>query len=183
MRRASLGDGSDGMRSSRCDRLCTAGCDRQRPLSPAQTYPARRHRPALGRAPECPGRRPAGGRQPSGRVALAAALRRGGRRGSAARQDASARDTTPSDRDGRRGPGADLLGAAGRGHALDRPGRGSRSRDLVARRAADLGRSPPPAASPAHVQALARSRLRRQGRGRSRPVHGSADPCGGAVHR
>lgn len=77
-----------------------------------------------------------------------------GRR-SAARQDASAQDTTPFDEDGRRGVGTDMLGAAGRGHALDRPCRGPRCRDLVMCRAADLERSPPPAARAAHVQAIA----------------------------
>lgn len=90
-------------------------------------------------------------------MALAAALRRGRRRRSAARQDASARHAAPFDRDGSRGPGADLLGAAGRGHSLDWSCRSSCCRDLVTGRAADLGRSPPPAASSAHVQALARS--------------------------
>ena len=37
------------------------------------------------------------------------------------RQDAPARDTAPFDRDGGRGAGADLLGAAGGGHPRDRP--------------------------------------------------------------
>ena len=55
--------------------------------------------------------RRAGGRQPPGRVALAAALRREGRRGSAAQQDAPARHADPSDRDGGRGAGPDLHGA------------------------------------------------------------------------
>lgn len=182
MRRASLGNGSDGMRTSRCSRHDPAHCDRRGSIAPAQAYPARPHRPALGPALECPRRRSASGRQPPGRVALAAALCRGGRRRSAARQDTSARDTTPFDRDGGRGAGADLLRAAGRGHPLDRPCRGPRCGDLVTCRAADLGRSPPPAASAAHVQTLARSRLRRQGRGCGRLVHGPTRPRGRAVH-
>lgn len=69
-------------------RLVAIASDRSRPLKQA-----RRARIVLlsARAPEGPGRRPAGGRQPPGRVALAAALRRGWRRRSAARQDTSAR--------------------------------------------------------------------------------------------
>ena len=154
VKRVSLGNGSGGMRTSRCSRHDPAHCDRRGSIAPAQARPARPHRPALGRAPKRPGRCPASGRQPPGRVALAAALCRGGRRRSAARQVTSARDTTPFDRDGGRGAGADLLGAAGRCHPLDRPCRGPRCGDLVTCRAADLGRSPPPAASAAHVHVV-----------------------------
>ena len=69
MTRVSLGHGSDGMFVTRCNRRGTAGCDHQRPLPLAKAHPTRPHRPALGRALECPRGRPAGGRQPTGRVA------------------------------------------------------------------------------------------------------------------
>lgn len=167
MRCASLCDGSDCLRASRCSRRDPARCDRAGSIAPTQTHPACPHRPALSRASKRPRCGPAGGRQPPGRVALAAALRR--RRASkvccATRRVHPARH--PTDRDAGRGAGADLLRAAGRGHPLDRPGRGPGGWDLVARRAADLGRSPPPTASTAHVQALARPRLRREGRERA----------------
>ena len=146
-------------------RLAVMASDRYRPLKHIQ----RAHCPAFGRTLECPGCRPAGGRQPQGRAALAAALRRGGCRRSAARQGPSARHAAPFGRDGGRGPGADLLGAAARDHPLDRSCLSPCSRDLVAGRAADLLRSLPPAAPPAHVQAPGRSRLRRQGRRCDRP--------------
>lgn len=70
------------------NRRATVGCDRQRPLPPAQAHPARPDRTALGRVLESLERRSAGGRQPPRRLALAAALRRGGYRRSAARQGA-----------------------------------------------------------------------------------------------
>ena len=56
------------------------------------------------------------------------------------------------------GAGADLLRAAGRGDALDRPGHGRGRRDLAALGAADLGGARPAAAPAAHLQALARPR-------------------------
>ena len=56
-------------------------------------------------------------------------------------------------------------------------------RPVAAHSPAHLGGQPPAAASPAHLQALHRSGLRRQGRGHRRPLHASAGPCGGALHR
>ena len=62
------------------------------------------------------------------------------------------------------------FGAAGRGHPLDRARPGQARRDLLARRATDLGSAPPAAAPGAHVQAFARPGLRCKGRG-----------CGGSL--
>ena len=62
----------------------------------------------------------AGGCQSACGLAVAAALWRGRQRGTAPRQDATARQAAAPDQHGRGRAGADLFRAAGRGHALDR---------------------------------------------------------------
>lgn len=124
-----------------------------------------------------------GVRQPPGRSTSSAALSRGGCGRPAARRDASALYADPFDQNGDRGAGADQLGAVGRGHPLNRLGRGQRCRDLIARRAAHLGRSSAPVASATHVQAFAQLDLCPKNRGCHRPPNKPARPRGDAIHR
>ena len=82
----------------------------------------------------------AAGRQPADGVALAAALRRGGRGRAAARQDAQAWQAADLGRDGGARGGADLRRSAARGDALDRPGDGQGRRHLPDDRCSASGR-------------------------------------------
>ena len=79
--------------------------------------------------------------------------------------------------------GADLFRAAGRGHALDRPRHGQSRRRQPARHAAPVGGASAAAASHPHLQALQRSRIRGEGRGRRRPLHGPAQARRGRLDR
>ncbi len=137
----------------------------------AQAHPARLHHLSLGRAPERLQCGPAVGRQPSGRVALAAALHRGGRRWSTARQAASARDTIS-------------IRPEWLPRCWRRPARSRRARSrielagpwpaLSGSRCAPCSGSGTRTGSSRigwHVRGLARPRLRRQGRGCRRPLY------------
>ena len=182
MRRASLGHGSDCLCATGRSRSITIDRDRRRPFASAQACAAGAHRAALGRAPIGAGGRPRSERQPPGRVALAAALRRRGCGRPASRQDASARHAAARCAHGRRRVGADLFRTAGGGNPLDGTSCRQGGRDLVAIGSADLERPPSPAAPRADLQALARPRLRREGRGHRRPLHGPSGPRRCAVH-
>ena len=87
------------------------------------------------------------------------------------------------DRTVRSGGDADLCRAARRSDPLDRPGDGQDERRLPALGAADLGGARPAAAPHPHLQALDRSRVRRQARGHRRPVRRPAQACGRALGR
>src|SRR5688572_20129593 len=130
-----------------------AGGDPRRSEPAAEARGAGPDRAALGRPAGRGDGRPAGGEQPPGSLALAAALRRSRGRRPPARQDPKARQGALGRRTGAPSGGADLRRAARRGDALDRPDDGQGGRHLLALRAADLGR-PQAAAAPAEdVQA------------------------------
>jgi hypothetical protein len=121
--------------------------------------------------------------QPPGGVALAIALCRARGGWPLAGQDAQARQSPCPVGDRAQGAGAAVLRAAPQCHALDQPrGRQGRRRQL-ADGSTHLGRASPSTSSPAYIQEIQRSRLRREGGGRRRLVHGAALPRRGAVHR
>ena len=68
-------------------------------------------------------------------------------------------------------------------HPLDRPRHGQSRRRQPARRSALVGGAPAAAAPHSHLQALQRSRVRREGRGHRRPLHGPAQARGGRLDR
>gem|GEM_PF-6922364 len=106
---------------------------------------------------------------------MAAALRRRGHRRSAQGQDACAGQAAGADGNGGEGSRHHLLGAAGRGHALDRTRSRQARRPVPAHHPADLGGSSSATASHTDLQALERSCFRREGRGHRRPLH---EPAG-----
>ena len=159
------------------------GRGRRRSEPPAQACPAGSDRSLVfGTAAGGRGGAPCRG-QPADSVALAAPLCRARCGWAAARQDAAAGQAAAGAGDRGQGARAHLLGAAGRDHPLDRPGNGQGHRHQPARGAAHLGGPPPASASHPHLQALQRSRLRREGRGHCRPLHEPSGPRRRAVDR
>ncbi len=99
--------------------------------------------------------------------------------GPAARRHPQARQGAAGRADRAPGGGADLRRAARRGDPLDRPGHGQDGRRSRLRSVQRIWAGARSAAAPhPHLQALERSRLRRQARGHRRPVRRPAGACG-----